>query len=242
MENKKINWIIHNVKYLPSYSEYVNYWGRVDDIVIMDNHRCALYHWLSIDRPFHYLHIDAHYDAFCDQNTSEELQLLRDANLKELTFLNLENLRLQKKLVRWDNYIPIFYSLKKDLILSSHFFTQKIGIPPHPPSVWKEHGPWELVSFLQLIQRSQMDEVPWLINIDLDYFFQKDFHDPIFRDEFIVKFFAEINKLRKLNLVMMISIAISPECCPGRDVALKFLNKVMAQLSNDDEILDVLKC
>jgi hypothetical protein len=239
---KQINWFVQKEKYLPSYSEYVNYWGQVanENLYIMDNHRCALFHWLNLKTSFHYLHIDAHYDAYSDQNSTEELALLLQPNLSPESFLSLENERLQKKLIRWDNYLPIFYALKGELIKSSHFFTQKIGIPPRPTGggSMREYGPWELVTFLQSIKRTQMDETPWIINIDLDYFFQKQFPRPIFEQEFLHTFFHSLRTLQNDGLCASITWAISPECCPSKDASINLLNFALSHWS----VADVLKC
>jgi hypothetical protein len=235
----QIEWFLADDRYLPSYSERVNYWGHAagDNIFVMDNHRCALYDWIQLlivtkahVGNFHYLHIDAHYDAANDQNNADDCAVLKDSNLSRESYLELLNPRLKKKLIRWDNYLPVFFKLFESQMESIHFFTQKIGLPPAPTQKFFEHGPWQLLDFLKNIRRSQMDDTPWLVNIDLDYFFHRSCGGLYFSQHFIDQCFEEIYELQKAKLLLSCTLITSPECCGSLELVHPLLRRALDTL------------
>jgi hypothetical protein len=155
-----------------------NFLWRDSSIYVMDNHRAALWCWiqeLDLNSPHSILHIDRHTDT---------LQLPTEEWLKNLPLsweLTIEGYLHQTckandllgdvPVFRWDNYLSIYFAKFSSAIKSCYFATHENGDAPDYHPVCKVDL-WSLPYYF----RECLDEShgPWIVNIDLDYFFWKD--------------------------------------------------------------------
>jgi len=182
-----------------------------NDIYIMDNHRMALWSWMqklkiNPSQKFNLLHLDAHYDT----GPIETVSSIQE-NLTLAEYLALKNTQ-GEALVQWDNYLTAFFQLYKDHISNSVAFTQKIGIP------YKFDNEFELYELLKQNDKFFDHADPWIVNIDLDYFYGRQFkNSPMVHPEYICDFFKMIKNAYDENKILIVTIALSPECCGSWD-------------------------
>jgi hypothetical protein len=196
----------------PSGPSKTNFLWKQDNIYVMDNHRLALWCFgqhLKNHGKFNLFHLDAHYD--CDPVAVSEWQEQK-LDLEKLSldeFLNLKN-KAGKDLVLWDNYLPIFLTEYKERLKERVAATHHIGLKGDFTTELETYDLLKPLDDLLLFSR------PWIINIDLDYFFPRhDKSTTLFHPDYIRKFF----KLVKLNYdegrIAVLTVCLSPECCGG---------------------------
>jgi hypothetical protein len=184
-----------------------------NNIYIMDNHRMALWAWMQQlkhdpDQKINLLHIDAHYDT----GPIESVGAIQ-ANIDLQDYLNLQNSN-KEPLIQWDNYLTAFFKLYSDRISNSVAFTQKIGLP-HA----FDHE-FELYELLKQSDKFFDHSDPWIVNIDLDYFYARQFkNSPMVHEKYIQDFFQIIKNANDENKILALSVALSPECCGSWDNA-----------------------
>lgn len=201
-----------------SYIENLNFLYQHESIYLMDNHRVALWATLKeidLSQRYNYLHIDAHYDAAITKD--EVVPSLEDIkNLSLEAFLNAKSNLGNYALYRWDNYIPLLF--KEDHFRRKVCLTHGIG---QNISFKEEYGPWELN---RVLDRLIVDELPWIINLDLDYFYAREFKDsPLIHQKAIYDFFKKLQSYYLSKDILCITVALSPECCGGWDKSFAIL-------------------
>ena len=158
----------------------VNLLYKEKNIYVMDNHLAALWCWfqeISQGDTYGFLHIDRHYDA--TKLTQKQIDFTQD--MWGITFNDYLNqldpeTNNDIQLMRWDNYISLFYQRYSDITEKIYFATHKDGddpiyIPYATLDIWE--NPQELDFWLGRSGTSK-----WIVNIDLDYFFYSiDFED-----------------------------------------------------------------
>lgn len=168
-------------------------------------------HQLSPQSQYNYFHCDAHYDCKkMDVIPQWSLAKIKDLSLHD--FLNIKDDALDGKtpLFRWDNYVDLLLDSANPAFRKTIGFTQGIG--------QKASFDFEFPADQLIKQVASMfvDELQWVINIDADYFFARDFKDsPMYSLEFIKKFFELLYQHYQQNDIALISFALSPECCGG---------------------------
>jgi hypothetical protein len=207
-----------------SGAEKINFLWKNKNIYIMDNHRLASWCWsqelgpVNPQDPIHLFHLDAHYD--CDPVAVEHWNKfqLKHVNFSLHEFIHLKNVS-GKTLILWDNYLPVFLNEYRAQIKKTIFATHDIGLKEKADDELK---PYDL---LKPLDDYLLFHKPWIVNIDLDYFYPR--HDkahPFLHPELIKKFF----KLLKLNYdeghIKVLTICLSPECCGGWEQAESLLN------------------
>jgi hypothetical protein len=184
-----------------------------ESIYIMDNHRIALWAWmqqikLHAVEKFNLLHLDAHYDT----GPIESIKNINET-LSLLDYLALKNTQAEA-LIQWDNYLTAFFDLYSNRISNSVAFTQKIGIP-HA----FDHE-FELHELLKQSDKFFDHSDPWIVNIDLDYFYARQFkNSPMVHEHYIRDFFKIIKNAYDENKICVLTVALSPECCGSWDNA-----------------------
>lgn len=232
-----------------SWVKDLNLLCKEKNIYVMDNHVAALWCWLQeidINEKYNILHIDAHYDTMSSR-IDTWLEYLPD-NLKELDindFLALKfydgDFRDGYEIMRWDNYFPIFHRLYKNNINRYHFFTHKEGsMFDEMKPILDEYpipGLFNLMAYLFDEENSGPDK--WIVNIDLDYFFQHiENTDITIRiisydaiDFFLKKIKAYLN-----DRITIMTIALSPECCGGWENSLALMDYFAKKLEMEFSI------
>ena len=198
-----------------------NFLWRQNNVYIMDNHRAAMWCWLQhVDpkRPHALFHIDRHYDTL---NGGMEDWL---ANLPDHWHLSIdEYLRHsyeaaigELQLFRFDNYLSIYLRLFGQCLASCHFATHDDGEKPILEERC-EHFLWQVPENLEYwIEPKQ---APWILNIDLDYFFCDakiaDARQLMVSHEYIEAVFDAVRQRMDDGSIAVTTIALSPEYCGG---------------------------
>jgi hypothetical protein len=157
----------------------LNFLWRYKNIYVMDNHRAAFWCWMQHVDPMKrhsIFHIDQHYDTMTSRMEAWLAHVLSNWNISigEYLSLSVEHRDTGKiPLFSWDNYLSIYLELFGRNLSSCNFATHEVGDKPKPP-IW-EHDLWDVPQNLDYWLNSEA--APWIMNIDIDYFFCKDAGD-----------------------------------------------------------------
>lgn len=213
-----ITWHLPHRGRLLSESEQCSFLAQKDNIYVMDNHRCALWCWKNYLQSqnlnqVNFFHLDAHEDAKNDLATSIWDEL--DANNVE-KYLNQTVSDGSYKLFRWDNYLPVWVHADQKQIRKSVFATHEVGLAGFSH---QRINPYQLLTHFPKLF---VDELPWVINLDADYFYPKELKQtPLFHPEVIDHFFRQLKHFYDQGDIALITFALSPECCGSWDNAEK---------------------
>ena len=221
----------------PSGAYDINILWRFGSAYIMDNHGAALWCWLQhIDNVSKYelLHIDQHYD--CLSSRIEEWLEALPPNLTNLTFEEYHNLSYRSfnglgktPIIRFDNYLSIFLKRYSSSLNKCAFATHIKGDQPS----WDnktEVTDFQLISYVS----HSLDEGNWIVNIDLDYFFYKNYEDEYKRlhsDEYVEELFNKIAAIYDAGRITVLTLCLSPETCGGWGPAENLARRVCGTLS-----------
>lgn len=199
-------------------------WNK-DNIFIMDNHRLALWCWfqkLKIDQRYNLFHIDAHPD-------------MSESALKyfshDLWSMSLDQYRktwqsdINMPLFRWDNYIEIFLRKYPEMVGKTVSATHGLG---SAKELSKEVKPFELAKYMHGLFSGERfeNELPWIMNLDLDYFFSAAPEKFELFSEELVQSIADSIQLGLSNgMIAVLTISLSPECCGSWEKAEKMLTR-----------------
>jgi len=212
-----------------------NFLWNSGNIYIMDNHRAAAWCWSDsglYSKKHSVIHIDQHYDSLrpCDIPSLQQWPCLSNLSFDEYS----ETLSAAEPItgppfpvVRWDNFIEIYRQRYSENIIQWYFATYKTGTPPlFGYTCWSNSD-----LPLNLDKLSDSTE-PLILNLDLDYFESKTFGVT-----------ANSNAIRKsiANLIsdnkdVILTIALSPECCGGWIKAEHQLELLTRELGLDFEL------
>jgi hypothetical protein len=194
----------------------------------MDNHRAALWCWqqqIDLYSQDHcLLHIDRHTDCL---GANLDLHLNAMPNLQGLPIDDYLNASVNlptgpAPLFRWDNYLSIhiaaFGNNLRKLISADH----DDGDRPDHRDVWRPL-PHELPE--NILYWMQSSSSPWIVNVDLDYFFcagengqQRDEGEwlPLFSEHYINSVFSNVQKGIDAGLVKAVTVCLTPsDFTPG---------------------------
>jgi hypothetical protein len=216
-----------------SMSENLNYFAQVDNLYVMDNHLAAIWCWdkLPKDKNITVVHIDAHYDLGCSPTGDF---IYGDIDLAAISIDEIVNFKHECgfNYFMWDNYIHLFNDKYPNLINEFVSITQGIGDLSELDGVrFNEFNIWDL------------DSRPWheyenrkILNIDIDYFFKRDYHATfeIFSAKLVSSFSSWL--LKNKSNFDLITIALSPECCGSWDNSINMANKILKPMNLKIEI------
>ena len=210
-----------------SWSNTLNLLQKEKNVYVMDNHNAALWCWLQeidLKQEYNVLHIDRHYDT-CSGQLEEWLSAL-PKNMENLSIDEYLSCRYNEAnsgdlmpVMTWDNYFPIFHRRYRKNIKSYHFFTHReISLFDEMKSILTEYpvnGLFNLMDYF--FNTEETGEYKWIVNIDLDYFYQQiDYTDTtlrMFSYEAIGYFLNKLKVKLKEGRIAVLTIALSPECC-----------------------------
>ena len=210
------HWLIAFKDRMYSGSTYQNFLWKNDDkkIYIMDNHRSALWCWLQeidLKKNINYFHLDRHYDCL---NSNLDGWLKYCFDIEKMSISDYLELKDDNKhpVFLWDNYGSLFLKKYESIIQHSLFVTYKEGDKPITASISEEKA----VDLLENLEY-WTKKGNWVFNIDIDYFFykQNDTYYQMYSDEFISAFFQILKAKIDRNEILVMTIALSPECCGG---------------------------
>jgi len=201
-----------------------------DNLFVMDNHRLALWCWMQKWQKgeCNFLHVDAHYDCAPLKNQPSAVPELEQISLEE--YRHIKNER-GEALYQWDNYLTHFQKHYIDKISNNVFYTHDVGLKGQ---MTNHFGPWELVPMLDEFFGHHL---PWIINLDLDYFYSRKFKAAPMIDQGLIAHYAE--RLREANRegkIICLTLALSPECMGGWENAKKMAQLFLAHYLGQQKI------
>jgi UPF0489 domain len=209
------------------------------DVYLMDNHRAALWCWqqafdLGVER-HRILHIDRHTDAL-GANLSQHLQdmpALRGLSIDDYLNAQVQIGSEKHALFRWDNYLSIHVASSKNTLSSLICADHGVGDNPlyhstqrpRPDQLSENIGYW-----------LRQGKEPWIVNVDLDYFFcseselDKNGHEvwiPLFSDSYIESIFKQVRELKKIGRAKVVTVCLTPSSfTPGWQGCLNLSRKI----------------
>ncbi len=212
-----------------------NFLWRTERVYLMDNHRAALWCWLrhvNDKEPHSIFHIDRHYDTLSSQMKTwlEAWPSEWPTNVEQyLSYSYDAGLDSDIPLFRFDNYLSLHLEKCRQQLTNCYFVTHQDGDKPDYDGA--EVHPWELLESLEYWINNERG--PWIMNIDLDYFFCDDAFDGqrrLMSDDYIVAVFGAVRKMLDDGRVSVATIAMSPEFCGGWQAAEEVLELVVSTL------------
>ena len=211
-------------------------------IYLMDNHRAALWCWqqeIDLYQTRHsLLHIDRHTDCL-GANLDAHMDVLPD--LRELTLKDYLDASValpsgDAPLFRWDNYLSLHLKAFSDQVRVLRCIDHDDGDAPDHPATMRPRAD-EVPPNLQYWLRNSQS--PWIVNVDLDYFFFEtagngvvdDTWLPMYSDEFIDTCFAEIKRGLDDGLIGVVTICLTPSnFTPGWNECLRLSSRIFDML------------
>ena len=196
---------------------------KTENVYIMDNHRLALWCWfqeIEKDQRYNLLHIDAHPDM-SESALKHFNHDLWNISLKD--YREVMQADINTPLFRWDNYIEIFLQKYPELVGKTFSATHKVG---QDKSLNEEIGPYYLQKFMTNVfdGHQYINDLPWIVNLDLDYFFsaapQKTL---LFSEEYLKSLARSIEVGLEQGMIKVFTISLSPECCGSWEKAEEVL-------------------
>ena len=233
-----MSWIYRKDQLEESGCYNMNFLYNVDKFYIMDNHLAAAWCWAQkIDKSKRYglFHIDRHYDLLNnlgDNCLNKNRDILISNDFK--AYYSIKD-NYNMPIMRFDNYIDTFNRLFPNLIQSIYFATHNDGSDEQGTSVSNisNYKPeiWDLQSNIRYwIVDSNNDIDSWIVNIDIDYFFQniEEENHLFLTKKYIKSVFREIKQ--SLSKIDVVTIALSPEFCNGWGNSFQILRIICNEL------------
>ncbi len=217
---------------------------RDGNVFLMDNHRAALWCWqqkIDLYETRHsILHIDRHTDCL-SANLDAHLNEMPD--LRRLSVENYLNATValsgsNSLLFRWDNYLSIYLAKFGKQVSVVRSIDHCDGDAPDHPRTFRSRGDEVPSNLLYWLRK---ESAPWIVNIDLDYFFfeleNSSSEDakwlPMFSDEFIAILFGEIRRAMDEGLVIVVTLCLTPtNYTTGWDECLELSAKIFKILGS----------
>jgi len=228
---------------LGEYCTYLNFLWKSDSapIYIMDNHMAAAWCWMqecSSDEDYNFMHIDKHSDLKgCGHPANIEFlktnKAISLADYIQITYTTYKEFQF----FQWDNYIRACHYLYPNWFNTNLFYytqshkehhAEGWGYDPFPEqsmdALYVRQGISQFIqnkeTFSSTIFEERMREKKWIVNIDLDFFWDFD-KTKVFDDQFIQDMGKRISDA--MNNIQVLTIALSPSCCNGWKNALECL-------------------
>lgn len=216
MKSMNGTWIVpfKGRKYSGAYN--LNFLWRNSSIYVMDNHRAALWCWLQeldLNSTHSILHIDRHTDTLQSRieewlkNLPSSWELTIEEYLQHAYKVN-DSLG-DVPVFRWDNYLSIYFAKFSAAINSCYFATHEDRDAPNFHSVCK-FDLWSLpYCFRECLDESHS---PWIVNIDLDYFFWRDWEtiDVMVSEAYLSTCFKSLRRKINEGVVKATTICLTP--------------------------------
>lgn len=218
----------------------LNFLWRSGCVYVMDNHRAALWCWLQeleLNRTHSLLHIDRHTETLQSRiekwldNLPSSWDLTIDEYLHHAYKVN--KLLGEVPVFGWDNYLSIYFAKFSAAIKRCYFATHEDRNAPNFHDVYKVDL-WGLPNcFSESIDKNQG---PWIVNIDLDYFFWKDWKtDVMVSEAYLSACFKPLRKKIDNGTVKAITISLTPheEYTGGWENSENLAKRILAYLDID---------
>lgn len=207
---------------------------------IMDNHLAAAWCWsqkIDMSKKYGLFHIDRHYDLA--NNLSDAfISMNRDILIGNdfTAYLSLKN-ETGKRALKFDNYLDTFNRLYPNLIQKVYYATHDDGTDEETTSLASigkyEPSLWDLENNITYwITDCNKDIERWIVNIDIDFFFQS-YDDNEYFQFVTLKYIKYVCREIRASLqnIDVITIAMSPEFCGGWGHAFHILRIINKELN-----------
>jgi len=225
---------LYNGIYNSSYK--LNFLYKGTNVYIMDNHLAAGFCWLkelSPEEEYNFLHIDKHTDLLsAGKKNAQQILEVKDMSLENYLGLRRQNPDLP--LFSWDNYIYNIFDVypnwfKKNIFCCHEFVEEKRPIG----TSLQIDGNINLNGFPDIIT----NERKWIVNIDIDYFWNDNDEGEysLYLTEEVFEKFID-NLFLTLDNIVVITIALSPVACGGWRNAYNITQKFSDKFNLDFEL------
>jgi len=195
----------------------LNFLWKYSNVYVMDNHRAAMWCWMQhVDarRPHSLFHIDRHYDALQSQLNEWLAHMPSAWDLSINDYLTLTykvpDFGDVVPLFGWGNYLSICLALFGKKIASCYFATHGDGDKPNCKRA-NHVNMWEVPSNLDYWLNEGPS--PWIMNIDLDYFFcegESDRAQRMLADGYIDRCIDVVRQKMQDGTIAVTTIALTP--------------------------------
>jgi hypothetical protein len=222
-----------------------NFLWRSDRLYVMDNHRLALWCWWQhiTENPqgWNFLHIDRHYDALW-QNARPWVKGFQQIHQSDLNSFRQAIFTIdgeEMNLYRWDVITSALLILNGFMIKNWAFATASEGVPLSVPRL-ENIISWNLPVKLQWMANQKEDDLPSIIDIDIDYFTHLDRNghfERVFSDQYLRELGTSICDGLKNHNFGVVTVALSPSTTGSWSIAEELCWKL---LENHPEISDLI--
>lgn len=241
-------WIIPFEARGPVGMFHQNFLWRDGSTYIMDNHRAAAWCWLrEICRSGAYklFHIDAHYDCACERFFQEVGQVIASdmgsLSIEDYLALKCPWGKKTRLAIAHDNYLSLFLALYGRLVKQCMLATHHEGESPFCNQIVVRAGthlepvdPWRLLRRVNAILEPGL---PWIVNLDLDYFFclhhGEDDPGMMFAEAYVTSLFRTIADALDAGRICVLTVCLSPDFCGGWPAAEGLCAKLCETLHID---------
>lgn len=236
------NWIyLAKNKFTQSGAVGVNFLFNEGNIYISDNHLSALWGWqqqCSPNEAYSFIHIDHHKDLKIPNIYDKLKSISKVKSIDDFLAYRAIDERIETQpYLAYDTYIQIAYTTHpkwfsemlfltkecpfKDAFNTCRLNTTDIGTGCVDSEKTIESG--KKIKFLSVCDLNQVItgisnnqyEHKVILNLDIDYFFDCDFHlrDSYWSDDKIDSFVQNLQEALNSGNIKVLTIALSPECC-----------------------------
>ena len=203
-------------------------------IYVMDNHKAATWCWgqkIDFTKSYNLFHIDKHYDLL-HGGTDERVKTILEQKFDIGNSTIEEYCTLQHgqdQVFKFDNYLTILKKLYPNVFKQKKFATHNDGTIPRDWDFYE-------VPMIDLATENfsywiRKEELSWIMNIDIDYFFTINSDDVYFQflhDDYIISFAQQIKSV--MEKIEVLTIALSPSFCGGIDNANRVSELILDEL------------
>lgn len=219
-----------------------NFLWKSDSVYVMDNHRAALWCWnneIDLSNKHSLLHVDQHTDTLQSQ-LDVWLKHLPPctASIEDYLAKTYVSVGTKCPVIRWDNYLSIYFSKFNSSIDNCFFATHHDGDEPNFDRV-HQVDMWNLPN---VMGGCFYENSPWIVNIDLDYFYFETDSEiaPIVSDKYLEICFESLRKAIDNKLVAVTTICLTPDepFTPGWEQSEKLASRILDILGKKFELPD----
>lgn len=191
----------------------------------MDSHQMALWCWSKCKQfgTSNILHIDHHYDSrgiSIEEASYDDITSIPESHLDYLAIdMDVPGYSRIPQ-ISWDNFLSVYLKKFRKGGRVCYLTGETWGDKPSDQEVEF----WDNEHRDNLIDQELRDGESWIVDIDIDYFFdriEEEFIDwPVER----IKKTAEILKQKQdAGIISVMTIALSPNCCGGLEASKRVL-------------------
>lgn len=229
-------WLINWEERGPSGPVNDSFLWHCNNLYIMDNHRLALWCWWQhLDRSpngWNFLHIDRHYDAMWQaehiwvnhqQLHRQDLDAFREAKFRDAgTEMNLH---------RWDVMTGALKRLDGEKIHNWVFATADEGSRLEIPGL-ESLDPWQLQRHLKFMAESSHEDLPTIVDVDIDYFTYQGRDGRfgrVFSDQYISDLGLALFEGLQSHRFGIVTVALSPTTTGSWQLAEELLGVLLQE-------------